>query len=347
MPWKRKELLREKFFQQNVTLISEDKPEKLLKLFSSKELAKATANYAENMIIGRGGCGIVYKGILPDKRVVAIKRYKISDQQLDRIINDIIILGQMDHMNVVQLLGCCLETEVPLVVYEFVSNDTLYHHIHNKSSGGGRLSWDSRLRIAHESTDALAYLHSDAKMTIIHGDVKSSNILLDENYTAKVADISTSRAIPMDDDRFITQFVGTIGYLDPVCFRTGKLTDKSDVYSFGVVLVELLTGSKPLDIKRSREDTNLATYFTKAKRDDRLLEIVDHQVLEEATVEQLIETCDVACRCLDKQAENRPSMKEVTMKLESIRNTNSLMNESEQVDLYDVLLAANGETSTT
>ncbi|MFS7965893.1 putative protein kinase RLK-Pelle-WAK family [Helianthus anomalus] len=235
------------------------------------------------MIIGKDRCGLVYKGILPDKRVVAIKRYKISDQQLDQFINEIIILGQMDHMNMVQLLGCCLETEVPLVVYEFVSNDTLYHHIHNKSSGAGRLSWDSRLRIAHESADALAYLHSDAKMTITHGNVKSPNILLDENYTAKVADIGASGSIPLGHDH-------------------SKLTDKSDVYSFGVVLAELLTGLMPIDTKRLEEDTNLATYFMKAKRDDRLLEIVDRQVLENATVEQLKETCDVACRCLDIQA---------------------------------------------
>ncbi|KAJ0524539.1 putative protein kinase RLK-Pelle-WAK family [Helianthus annuus] len=338
MPWKREQLLREKFFRRNLTLITEDKPERLLKIFSTEELEKATTNYAENMILGKGTYGHVYKGILPDKRVVAIKKHKISDQQLDQFINDIIILGQMDHMNVVQLLGCCLETEVPLVVYEFASNDTLYHQIHNKSSGAGRLSWDSRLRIAHESADALAYLHSDAKMTIIHGNVKSSNILLDENYTAKVADIGASGSIPRGHDHS-TIFLGTIGYLDPEYFQTGKLTEKSDVYSFGVVLAELLTGLKPIYTKRLEEDTNLARYLMKAKRDDRLLEIVDHQVLEEATVEQLKKICDVACRCLNMQAKNRPSMKEVTMKLESIRNTNSLMNESEQVDLYDTFLA--------
>ncbi|KAF5789031.1 putative protein kinase RLK-Pelle-WAK family [Helianthus annuus] len=151
----------------------------------------------------------------------------------------------------------------------------------------------------------------------------------------------------MGDDPASTLDQGTIAYLDPEYFQTGKLTDKSDVYSFGVVLAELLSGLKAIVTIRLEEYTNLATYFTKAKRDDLLLEIVDHQVLEEATVEQLKETCDVACRCLDRQAKNRPSMKEVTMKLESIRNTNSLMNEGEQDDLYDILLAANGETSTT
>ncbi|KAJ0540793.1 putative protein kinase RLK-Pelle-WAK family [Helianthus annuus] len=326
-PKKRKQLmLRKKFLLKNGALLLEDKLRNgvgSIQVFGDEELRKATMNYAESMVLGKGGQG-VYKGILPDKRVVAIKKSKISDQeQLEQFIDEIVILGQVNHKNVVRLLGCCLETVVPLLAYEFVSNGTLYHHLHNKTSGATSLSWDSRLRIAHESADAIAYLHSYATRTIIHRDVKSANILLDENYTAKVADFGASEFIPMGHDQISTLFQGTSGYLDPEYLYTGQLTDKSDVYSFGVVLAELLTGLKPIDSKGSREDKTLATYFMKAKREDLLLEIVDRQVLEEATVEQLKETCYLASRCLDKRDKKRPSMKEVTMKLERIRKTKS------------------------
>ncbi|KAM0030920.1 putative protein kinase RLK-Pelle-CrRLK1L-1 family [Helianthus debilis subsp. tardiflorus] len=294
-PKKRKQLiLRKKFLLKNGALLLEDKLRNgvgSIQVFGDEELRKATMNYAESMVLGKGGQG-VYKGILPDKRV-----------------------------NVVRLLGCCLETVVPLLAYEFVSNGTLYHHLHNKTNGATSLSWDSRLRIAHESAGAIAYLHSYATRTIIHRDVKSANILLDENYTAKVADFGASEFISMGHDQISTLFQGTSGYLDPEYLYTGQLTDKSDVYSFGVVLAELLTGLKPIDSKGSREDKTLATYFMKAKREDLLLEIVDRQVLEEATVEQIKETCYLASRCLDKRGKNRPGMKEVTMKLERIRNT--------------------------
>ncbi|KAI3724911.1 hypothetical protein L1987_64679 [Smallanthus sonchifolius] len=356
MPKKRKELmLREKFFQKNGTLLLEDKGVGSIKTFGIEELEKATMNFAENMIIGRGGYGSVYKGVLPENRVVAIKRPKVYDEvRLEEFINEVVILGRINHRNVVQLLGCCLETEIPLLVYEFVSNDTLYHHIHNRTSDGGRLSWDSRLRIAHESAGALAYLHSDATMTIIHRDVKSANILLDENYTVKFADFGASKSLQLGDE-LSTLVRGTMGYLDPEYFKTRHLTDKSDVYSFGVVLAELLTGLKPIDTYRLEEQINLATYFVIAKRDDRLFEIVDSEVLMEATEEQLTAASYLVCRCLHLRGVDRPSMKEVTVELERIRKfsiprpgsqdnyneMSSLMIGSEQVDLYDIPLGTN------
>ncbi|KAI7753151.1 hypothetical protein M8C21_020571 [Ambrosia artemisiifolia] len=311
---------REKFFQKNGALLLEDKLKSgvgSIKLFQAEELERATMNFAESMIIERGGGnGIVYKGILSDNRVVAIKRSRtLDEEQVEPFINEIVILGQINHRNVVQLLGCCLETEVPLLVCEFVSNYNLYHHIHHNTSNKGRFPWDSRLRIAHESAGALAYLHSDATTTIIHRDVKSANILLDENYTAKVADFGASKSLPLGHDQVFTVVYGTLGYMDPEYMTSGQLTDKSDVYSFGVVLAELLTGLKPID----EEDTNLATFFVQAKRENRLREIVDCQVLEEATDAQLDAVCNLVCRCLDREGRNRPSMKEVTIELERLR----------------------------
>ncbi|KAK9073066.1 hypothetical protein SSX86_007388 [Deinandra increscens subsp. villosa] len=333
-----------------------------MKIFKAEELEKASDNYANYNILGRGGNGTVYKGTLPDERVVAIKKSQRLDQeQRNQFINEMVILAQINHPNMVQLLGCCLETEVPMLAYEFVSNDTLHCHIHNRTSGKGRLSWDSRLRIAHESAGALAYLHTDAKTSIIHRDVKSTNILLDENYTAKIADFGASRFVPLGHDQVTMLVQGTIGYLDPEYFHKGQLTDKSDVYSFGVVLAELLTGKKPIDPERGAKDMNLATYFLKVKKENRLLEIVDHQVVREASDEQLKVTCDLVCRCLNQAGENRPSMKEVAIELDTLRKSGKhhpwihkeetyaetssfIIKESEEQDLYTIPLVANSDT---
>ncbi|XP_071733627.1 wall-associated receptor kinase 2-like isoform X2 [Rutidosis leptorrhynchoides] len=365
---KRRQLLlqRQKFFEQNGGMLLEDKLKAnrglgvgSMKIFRVEELDEATDDYAKENILGKGGNGIVYKGTLPDKRIVAIKKsQRLDEGQREQFINEMVILTQINHQNVVQLLGCCLETDVPLLAYEFVSNDTLHHHIHDKKSDIERLSWNSRLRIAHESAGALAYLHTDARMSIIHRDVKSANILLDDNYTAKIADFGASRLVPLGHDQVTTMVQGTFGYLDPEYFHTGQLTDKSDVYSFGVVLTELLTGEKPLGVERSLKERNLATYFVKAKRENRLFEIVDREVAKEAPEEQIVAACDLACRCLNLVGVNRPSMKEVTMELEIIRklgknlwvnedsynNKSSLMIESKDMDLYHVPLITNSDT---
>ncbi|KAK9047916.1 hypothetical protein SSX86_033122 [Deinandra increscens subsp. villosa] len=333
-----------------------------MKIFQVEDLEDATDNYAEYNILGKGGNGTVYKGTLPDKRIAAIKKSQRLDQnQRNQFINEMVILAQINHPNVVQLLGCCLETDVPMLAYEYVSNDTLHRHIHNRTSGKGGLSWDSRLRIAHESAGALAYLHTDARTSIIHRDVKSTNILLDDNYTAKIADFGASRFVPLGHDEVTTLVQGTIGYLDPEYFHKGQLTSKSDVYSFGVVLAELLTSKKPIDPERGSEDMNLATYFLKVKKENRLLEILDHQVIKEASDEQLKAACNMVCRCLNQAGENRPNMKEVAIELDTLRKsrkhhpwigeeenyaeTSSFMiEESEEQDLYTIPLVANSDT---
>ncbi|KAL5972371.1 hypothetical protein ACLOJK_041625 [Asimina triloba] len=235
-----------------------------VKIFTAKELEKATNNYDKSGIIGRGGSGMVYKGNLSDtNRAVAIKKSKTVDEsQIELFINEVFILSQIIHRNVVKLLGCCLETQVPLLVYEYVTNGTLFYHIH-----GPLLSWNHRLRIASETAAALAYLHSAASTPIIHRDVKSANILLDENYTAK-----------------------------------------------------LLTGKKPVFFDRfEKAEGNLSIYFILAMEENRLLEILDAQLVEDgASMVQLTAVAEIAKRCLSVKGDERPAMKEVAAELDGL-----------------------------
>ncbi|XP_062079186.1 wall-associated receptor kinase-like 6 [Humulus lupulus] len=326
---KRKEIKRKKaFFKRNGGLLleqqihsSENNVEQT-KLFKSKELEKATDNFNIDRVLGQGGQGTVYKGMLEDGKIVAVKKSKIIDEaKLSEFINEVVILTQINHRNVVRLLGCCLETDVPLLVYEFIPNGTLSEYIHDKNAEFP-FTWNMRLRIATEVAGALSYLHSAASFPIYHRDVKSTNILLDEKFRAKVADFGTSRTISLEQTHLTTLVYGTFGYLDPEYFQSSQFTDKSDVYSFGVVLVELLTGQKAISATRSEEEgRSLATYFmmTMEEKSSKLFDILDGQVLKDAPKEEILIVVDIAKRCLHLNGRNRPTMKEVAKELERIQ----------------------------
>ncbi|KAL5576208.1 hypothetical protein UlMin_017907 [Ulmus minor] len=317
--------MKEKLFQQNGGLILQQQlfhqrgSAETAKIFTAEELKKATNNYDETRVLGQGGYGTVYKGVLTDEKVVAIKKSKIGNQsQIEQFINEVVVLSQINHRNVVKLLGCCLETEVPLLVYEFITNGTLSDHVHEKNIHSS-LPWEMRLKIGTETAGAIAYLHSSTVMPIIHRDIKSTNILLDENYTAKVADFGASRLIPLDQTQLTTLVQGTLGYLDPEYFQTSQLTEKSDVYSFGVVLAELLTGEKALSFDKQECNRNLAMQFISSMKEELLLQILDKNLIIDGKVEQIKAVANVALSCLRVRGADRPTMKEVAGELEGLK----------------------------
>ncbi|KAJ1404803.1 Serine/threonine-protein kinase, active site [Sesbania bispinosa] len=319
--------MRENYFQQNGGILlqqqidSHNGSAERATIFTAEELKEATNNYDEERIIGKGGHGTVYKGVLSNGRVVAIKKSMVSNQtEIEQFINEVVVLSQINHRNVVKLLGCCLETEVPLLVYEFITNGTLCDHLHVEAEHQAcKLSWTTRLRIAAETAEALAYLHSAASTPIIHRDVKTANILLDENLTTKVSDFGASKLVPLDQTQLTTLVQGTLGYLDPEYFQSSQLTEKSDVYSFGVVLAELLTSKKALSFLRPEIHRNLSMYFVSSMNEGGLHQILDNEIVSDANVEHIIEVANLAKRCLRLKGEERPSMKEVALELEGIR----------------------------
>ena len=318
--------LKQKFFRRNGGLLlqqqlslNENNVQKA-KLFDSKELENATEHFNEDRILGKGGQGTVYKGMLTDGRIVAIKKCnKVDEGNLEQFVNEIIILSQINHRNVVKLLGCCLEIEVPLLVYEFIPNGTLFQYLHEENEDFPLLTWDMRLRIATEIAGALSYLHSAASLPIYHRDIKSSNILLDGKYRAKVADFGTSRSVAIDQTHLTTLICGTFGYLDPEYFQTSQFTEKSDVYSFGVVLIELLTGEKPVSSTRSEEGRNLSTYFVHSLKENRLFDILDTQVSKVCNKDEVIVVANLAKRCVHLNGKKRPTMTEIMMELEGVQ----------------------------
>ncbi|TVU50146.1 hypothetical protein EJB05_01503 [Eragrostis curvula] len=326
--YQRRKLSKEKetFFKQNGGQILYQKilskQVDTVIIFTIGDLMKATSNFDKNREIGTGGHGIVYKGILRDDKAVAVKRSKIMNvAQTEEFIQELIILSQINHRNVVRLLGCCLEVEVPILVYEFIPNGTLFDLIHGNYNIHP-ISLEVRLRIAQESAEALAYMHVSINQPIVHGDVKSLNILLDENYMAKVTDFGLSKLLlPKDEAQLMTMVQGTLGYLDPEYLQERILTEKSDVYSFGVVLLELITRKMAIYSEGPGERKNLASSFLQAMRENRAQALFDTSVMDVGMEHLLGEVAELGSLCLSINGAERPSMIQVADKLKTIRST--------------------------
>ncbi|KAJ3669117.1 hypothetical protein LUZ60_011067 [Juncus effusus] len=288
------------------------------RFFSFAEIRKYTNNFSDSNEIGAGGYGKVYKGILTDGQIVAIKRAQQGSMQgAQEFKNEIELLSRVHHKNLVTLVGFCYEQGEQMLVYEYVSNGTLRDNLVGKS--GMYLDWKKRLQMALGSARGLAYLHELADPPIIHRDIKSTNILLDEKLTAKVADFGLSKLISDTEKGHVsTQVKGTLGYLDPEYYMTQQLSDKSDVYSFGVVLMELITARLPIEkgkyivreIKAAIDQYDQEYYGLK--------NIMDPKILNQAKSVALRKFVQLALDCVQDAASDRPSMNEVVKEIEII-----------------------------
>lgn len=305
--------------------------------FSYDELKKCTNNFSGSNELGFGGYGKVYKGVFPDGKIVAIKRAQQGSMQGGlEFKNEIELLSRVHHKNLVGLVGFCFEQGEQMLVYEFISNGTLREGLSGKS--GYQLDWKRRLRIALGSARGLAYLHELANPPIIHRDVKSTNILLDESLTAKVADFGLSKLVSDSEKGHVsTQVKGTMGYLDPEYYMTQQLTEKSDVYSFGVVMLELITSKQPIEKGkyvvrevRTLMNDNDEEYYG-------LRDLMDPVVRNTANLIGFGRFLELAMQCVEELASDRPTMSEVVKALETILqndgiNTNSTSASSSATD---------------
>jgi serine/threonine protein kinase len=288
---------------------------KNIRIYTKIQLKKITNNYKN--VIGKGQLGQVYKGTdLKEKQQVsqqlAVKKSMKIDKDMKKEFTDEVILqSRMRHKNIVRLLGCCLEMEVPMLVYEFATNGSLYDFLFTKR---GNIPVDTRLRIAIGSAEGLTYMHSSAESTILHGDVKSANILLDENFIPKILYFGTSKLLAKRKDEKAILVTGDMGYIDPVYMEQGLLTQKSDVYSFGIVLIELITRrAATYDEKRS-----YVANFVQAYLDKRVRNFIDNDITSEEDVKLLEMVSGVAVDCLKDDPKERPDMKQVEHQLHII-----------------------------
>ncbi|KAI3696234.1 hypothetical protein L1987_79245 [Smallanthus sonchifolius] len=288
-------------------------------VFSYTELQDATDRFDSSKELGDGGFGTVYYGKLRDGREVAVKwLYEHNYKRVQQFMNEVEILTRLRHKNLVSLYGCtsCRSREL-LLVYEYISNGTVADHLHGDRATQSPLTWQTRLKIALETASALVYLHASE---IIHRDVKTNNILLDNNYCVKVADFGLSRLLPSDVTHVSTAPQGTPGYVDPEYYQCYQLTNKSDVYSFGVVLIELISSMPAIDISRSRDEIVLANMAINRIQRRALDELVDPFLASDLDAEKMTTSvAELAFRCLQFESETRPTMNEVLEVLKGIR----------------------------
>ncbi|XP_072986965.1 uncharacterized protein [Typha latifolia] len=283
------------------------------------DLLKATNNFDQANIVGCGGFGLVYKAYLPDGTKAAIKRLSGDCGQMEREFRaEVEALSRAQHKNLVSLKGYCRYGNDRLLIYSYMENGSLDYWLHERVDGGSLVRWESRLRIAQGSARGLAYLHKVCEPNIIHRDVKSSNILLDERFEAHLADFGLSRLIHPYDTHVTTDLVGTLGYIPPEYSQSLTATTKGDVFSFGVVLLELLTGRRPVDVCKAKGCRDLVSWVIQMKSEKKEEQIFDTIIWNKVYEKQLLMVLETACKCISPDPRHRPSIEQVVSWLDAV-----------------------------
>ncbi|XP_047940250.1 probable serine/threonine-protein kinase PBL21 [Salvia hispanica] len=295
--------------------------ERGLQVFTFKQLHSATGGFGKSNVIGRGAFGLVYRGVLQNGRKVAVKLMDQAGQQgEDEFTAEVELLGRLSSPYLLSLIGFCSKSNSKLLVYEFMANGGLQEHLYPISGNKAmpsNLNWETRLRIALEAAKGLEYLHEHVSPPVIHRDFKSSNILLDKNFHAKVSDFGLAKHGPEKAGAHVsTRVLGTQGYVAPEYALTGHLTTKSDVYSYGVVLLELLTGRVPVDMKRPPGEGVLVSWALPHLTDrDKVGEIMDPALEGQHSRKEVIQVAAIAAMCVQPEADYRPLMADVVQSL--------------------------------
>ncbi|XP_010262232.1 PREDICTED: proline-rich receptor-like protein kinase PERK8 [Nelumbo nucifera] len=297
--------------------------------FTYAELVEATNGFSAQNLLGEGGFGCVYKGCLTDGREVAVKQLKIGGAQGEREFRaEVEIISRVHHRHLVSLVGYCISESQRLLVYDYVPNKTLHYHLH----GEGRpiMDWATRIKVAAGAARGIAYLHEDCHPRIIHRDIKSSNILLDNNFEARVSDFGLAKLALDTYTHVTTRVMGTFGYMAPEYASSGKLTEKSDMYSFGVVLLELITGRKPVDASQPLGDESLVEWarplLTQALDNEEFEELIDPRLGKNYVGNEMFRMIEAAAACVRHSAAKRPRMGQVIRALDTIGDPSDLSN---------------------
>ncbi|XP_058113462.1 probable serine/threonine-protein kinase PBL17 [Magnolia sinica] len=287
-------------------------------IFTYNEMRLATKNFRPDQILGEGGFGIVYKGFIDENVRSGYKPTQVAVKELDpegfqgdrEWLAEVNYLGELSHPNLVKLIGYCCEDEHRLLVYEYMARGSLEKQLFRRASA--TLPWSTRMKIAFGAAKGLAFLHG-AERPIIYRDFKTSNILLDSNYNAKLSDFGLAKDGPMGDQTHVsTRVMGTYGYAAPEYVMTGHLTARSDVYGFGVVLLELLIGRKALDKSRPSREHNLVEWARPLLNHNRkLMKILDPRMEGQYSVKAAQKVAALAYQCLSQNPKGRPTMSEV------------------------------------
>ncbi|KAI7758411.1 hypothetical protein M8C21_013099 [Ambrosia artemisiifolia] len=286
--------------------------------YTLRELEAATNGLADENVIGEGGYGIVYSGVLGDNTRVAVKNLLNNRGQAEREFKvEVEVIGRVRHKNLVRLLGYCVEGAYRMLVYEYVDNGNLEQWLHGDVGDVSPLTWRIRMNIIQGTAKGLAYLHEGLEPKVVHRDIKSNNILLDRQWNPKVSDFGLAKLLGSDTSYVTTRVMGTFGYVAPEYACTGMLTEKSDVYSFGILIMEIITGRNPVDYGRPQGEVNLVEWLKTMVGSRKSDEVIDPKLPEMPSSKALKRILLVALRCVDPDATKRPKMGHVLHMLEA------------------------------